>query len=219
MSDNQNTPDNLAEELSAHQDANALQQDTHESGKNKHKKAKKHKHHHHGKKSSWGKWLTIAILIALAGLVLQAMDKGDAEDSWLSELKVGNYSAAMDKLINQSADLVGGASFDLSTDGMMKDLQAALPHLTRAGFTLTELDVELGVPPKLIPHFRHEPTENLDMTQSFQALKGNHIGTTLLTLLVQANTLQLGLSVPGMPFNEIEIELGPIPSIQLQHIK
>ena len=217
MSDDPNKSDPSAQELSSHAGAEQLQETEH-SSKHKHKKFKKHKHHH-GKKTSWGKWLSIAILIAIVGLVLQAMDKGSGEGSWLSELKVGNYSAAMDKLMNQSAGMVSGANFNLSTETMMKDLQAALPHLKRAGFTLTELDVELGIPPKLIPHFHHDPTENLDMTQSFEALKGNHIGTTLLTLLVQANTLQLSLSVPGMPFNEIEIELGPIPSIQLQHMK
>ena len=138
--------------------------------------------------------------------------------TWIDELKQGNINLATEKFsITASAAVAQVFSSDLSIETLMKDLNAALPHLKKAGYTLTELEVELGIPPKLIPHFYHDPDVRLDMEQTLAALKDNGIGTALMHALKEAGSLQKELEVSDMKFSHIEVELGSIPSLRLQY--
>jgi hypothetical protein len=117
-----------------------------------------------------------------------------------------------DKVGDPSAR-VGDAILDV-----VSSLNDSLPHLAKAGYTMEELEIELGVPPKLIPHFSVdgalvENAENAE--QALTDLEGNIIGTTLFKALFKAATLQQKIVIDGMSFSRLEIQLGLVPAVRL----
>ena len=68
------------------------------------------------------------------------------------------FSNLIDKAKQAAADVkdkVGDPS-DKVGDAILtviNDLNDTLPHLAKAGYTMNELEIEVGVLPKLIPHF------------------------------------------------------------------
>ena len=117
-----------------------------------------------------------------------------------------------DKVGDPSAR-VGEAILDV-----VSSLNDSLPHLAKAGYTMDELEIEIGVPPKLIPHFSVdgalvENAENAE--QALTDLEGNIIGTTLFKALFKAATLQQKIVINGMSFSRLEIQLGLVPAVRL----
>jgi hypothetical protein len=117
-----------------------------------------------------------------------------------------------DKVGDPSAR-VGDAILDV-----VSSLNDSLPHLAKAGYTMDELEIEIGVPPKLIPHFSVdgalvENAENAE--QALTDLEGNIIGTSLFKALFKAATLQQKIVINGMSFSRLEIQLGLVPAVRL----
>jgi len=127
------------------------------------------------KTNTWLKRLltTLAVIIVLLTSLIFAIfpsERGSHKASWLDELEWGNYSVALNMFINRSSELLSNASapdLGLSTDGLLKDFRSSLPQLKKAGFILTELNVQLGIPPKLIPHFYHKPVKDPTFRTSY----------------------------------------------------
>ncbi len=169
----------------------------------------------------WSQISLVIFLMLSIGMTIRAMEIVSMQRSgvsWLQEIERGNYNAAAEKFSLLASDAVDYV-FDsgLSTEMAMRDFNAALPHLKQAGYTLTELELELGIPPKLIPHFYHDPAVRLDLKHALTALEGNSIGTALMYALAKAGDLQQELEVSDMQFSHIEVELGPVPSLKLQY--
>jgi len=192
--------------------------------RSKHKRRKLGRKHHKGKKRRLIFWTQIALVSFLfisIGLTIRAMEIVSIKNtgtSWLQEVEQGNYHDAADKfsiLASDAVDYVFDAN--LSVEAILQDFNAALPHLKKAGYVLTELEVEIGIPPKLIPHFYHDPKLKLDIEEALAALKGNIIGTALILALEQAGRLQQDMEISGMQFSHIEVELGPIPALKIQY--
>ena len=95
--------------------------------------------------------------------------------------------------------------------------QQALPALSSAGYELTEFEIELGVTPKLIPHFRHAARSAEDADAAREMLKDNKLGQLLLGALLKAGDVHKQIRVAGFGFSHIEIEMGLIPSVRLQY--
>jgi len=169
----------------------------------------------------WSQILIALFICITAGLAIRAIEITTIRSggiSWAEEIQRGNYSIAADKFTTAASMVVSQAfASDLSTESIMKDFNAALPHLKNAGYILTEMEVELGIPPKLIPHFYHNPEIQLNMTKTLKALGDNNIGSALIIALAEAGELQKQLEVAEMQFNHIEVELGPIPALRLQY--
>jgi hypothetical protein len=102
---------------------------------------------------------------------------------------------------------------------LIGSFQRALPALTSAGYELTEFEIELGVTPKLIPHFRHAVRSAEDVSAAREMLRDNKLGQMLLGALLKAGDVHKQISVAGFGFSHIEIELGLIPSVRLQYKK
>ena len=100
---------------------------------------------------------------------------------------------------------------------VVKDLNDALPHLSKAGYTMDELEIEVGIPPKLIPHFSVDETLTENTEQSLTDLEGNTVGYALFKALLKAADLQQKIVIDGMSFVRIEIELGLIPAVRLSY--
>jgi hypothetical protein len=95
--------------------------------------------------------------------------------------------------------------------------QQALPAIKSAGYELTEFEIELGVTPKLIPHFRHAAKSAEDANAAREALRDNKVGLLVLGALLKAGDVHRQINVAGFCFSHIEIEMGLIPSVRLQY--
>ncbi|MDQ6954663.1 MAG: hypothetical protein Q9M20_04395 [Mariprofundaceae bacterium] len=178
------------------------------------------------KKATKAKWpkVLFAVLITLAAattfLATDIMSLKNSEGSWLAALKDGDYGEAVGKFSTLTSNTIGNVlDADLSVGALVKDFNAARPLLKKAGYSLTELEVSLSIPPKLIPHFYHDPKVHLDLKKVLASLEGNHIGTVVMVALAEASELQKELEVSGLKFSHIEIELGPIPTLKLKYKK
>jgi len=100
---------------------------------------------------------------------------------------------------------------------MVVAFKDSLPHLKGAGYELTEFEIELGISPKLIPHFKYSARSESDIARELKALKGNTLGIIILTGLTKAGAIQKNIAVAGCSFTHIEIELGVIPTVKLKY--
>ncbi|GAV20466.1 hypothetical protein MMIC_P1432 [Mariprofundus micogutta] len=169
----------------------------------------------------WAQSLIILLVCVTLGVGIWAIIATTGKSggvSWSDELQRGNFDLAARKFsITASAAASQVFESDLSTEAIMQDFNAALPHLRKAGYILTEMEVELGIPPKLIPHFYHDPDVKLDLQKTLKKLGDNNIGSALIMALAEAGTLQKQIEVADMQFNHIEVELGLIPALKLQY--
>jgi len=185
--------------------------------------SKRHKAHKKGKHRTifWGQIIITLFIFITAGLTIRAIEMATIKSgfpTWMDELKQGNISLAVEKFsITASAAVSQVFNSDLSIETLMKDFNDALPHLKKAGYILIEMEVELGIPPKLIPHFYHDGDIELEMDETLKALGDNNIGKALIMALSQAGELQKQIEVADMKFDYIEVELGPIPGLKLQY--
>lgn len=189
----------------------------------KHKQTKSRTKKKDGKRRIifWGQVLAVLFVFIAAGLTIRAIGIATAKSgsaSWVEDMKQGNYSIAAGKFkITASAAVSQVFTSDFSTERVMRDFNAALPHLRKAGYILTEMEVELGIPPKLIPHFYHDPKVKLNLKKTLRSLGDNSIGAALIVALAEAGDLQKQVEVADMQFNHIEVELGPIPALRLKY--
>jgi hypothetical protein len=100
---------------------------------------------------------------------------------------------------------------------LMTSFQQALPAIKTGGYELTEFEVELGVTPKLIPHFRHAKKSAEDVEAARAMLKDNKLGMMILNALLKAGDVHRQIKVAGFSFTHIEIEMGLIPCVRLQY--
>ena len=130
------------------------------------------------------------------------------------------FGNLIDKAMQTAADVkdkvgdpssrVGDAILDV-----VNNLNDSLPHLAKAGYNLDELEIEIGVPPKLIPHFTLDETLFENTEQVLTDLKGNAIGSALLKALLKSADLQGKIVINGMSFSRVEIELSLVPAVRL----
>ena len=114
-----------------------------------------------------------------------------------------------DKVGNPSAK-IGDAILEV-----VSSLNDALPHLAKAGYSMEELELEIGVPPKLIPHFTVDETLVENTEQALVDLEGNPVGAALFKALLKAANFQQKIVINGMSFSRIEIQLGLVPAVRL----
>jgi hypothetical protein len=100
---------------------------------------------------------------------------------------------------------------------LVVSFQQALPAIRTAGYELTEFEIELGVTPKLIPHFRYAPRSAEDVASAREAVRDNKLGALMLNALLKAGDVHRQIRVAGYSFSHVEIELGLIPSVRLQY--
>jgi hypothetical protein len=97
---------------------------------------------------------------------------------------------------------------------IVDDFNEHLPALREAGYTLTDVAVELGLPPKVIASFGSAPDisqERIDaVVEEHKEARGT---VTLLRALYTANKLQNSVRIAGMSPRGIVLELGLTPSM------
>ena len=126
--------------------------------------------------------------------------------------KAKQAAADVKDKVGDPSDKVGDAILTV-----INDLNDTLPHLAKAGYTMNELEIEVGVLPKLIPHFTVDEMLVENTEQSLTDLEGNTVGYALFKALLKATDLQQKIVIDGMSFTRIEIELGLVPVVRLSY--
>ena len=96
------------------------------------------------------------------------------------------------------------------------ELHDDLPIFERAGYSLHSLEVELGISPKLIPHFRvHKQISQEEQQAILDEVKDKRLLTLLLTSLFKSSYLKEVLRIGDLDFHGLKIELSAIPKVNL----
>lgn len=99
---------------------------------------------------------------------------------------------------------------------VINDFIEAAPLIERAGFRIRDLEVELSIIPKLIPHF--EKTIDVDDKTRLLIIEEVHdkrLIRLLLKALFKADNLQKSIKMGNLVFAGIEIEITAIPAVRL----
>lgn len=92
--------------------------------------------------------------------------------------------------------------------------------IAEAGYELDEIEVELGVPPKLIPHFKFTSAITQEKKQELlEKTREDKLMNLLLKSLFTATALQSTMRMGNFRMVEVEIEIGLVPSVRLRFSK
>jgi len=99
---------------------------------------------------------------------------------------------------------------------IINDFIDAAPLIQEAGFRINDLQIELSVIPKLIPHFEKvSDVDEATRIRIIEQVKDKRIIRLLLKALFNADNFQQSLKMGNMEFAGIEIEITAIPAIRL----
>jgi hypothetical protein len=101
----------------------------------------------------------------------------------------------------------------------LNDFNAALPALREAGYILERVDVDLGVPPKIVADFSGGdavPDERIEELLKEHAERG--LTVLLVKSVKQATKLQSKLNIKGMKPRGLSVEVGLTPKIIVRFI-
>ncbi len=99
---------------------------------------------------------------------------------------------------------------------LIDELHDDLPIFERAGYKLHNLEVELGLSPKLIPYFKIEKHISEEEQKALLAeVKSKRIIYALLSSLFKSAYLQKVLRIGGLDFFGLKVELAAIPTVHL----
>ena len=100
---------------------------------------------------------------------------------------------------------------------LLEDFESAKPLLQKAGYTLDELSIDIGVNPVVTPHFKCEEVTQEVIDQVLSEIESNKIGKNILNMLIKASKMQQTIKMEHMLFSGIEIEVGVIPNVRIKY--
>ena len=153
-----------------------------------------------------------------AGIRDLTVSKAEAASSLAAEVR-GQAAAKMggwkDALVEKIAD-VKDAAFD-NVKQMVDDLNAYLPAIKEAGYTLTEVSVEVGLTPKVVSTFAARPDITQERIDAVIAERPDaKITAAILRSLFAAYKLQNAINIAGMKPHGIALEIGLTPSVAVK---
>ena len=123
-----------------------------------------------------------------------------------------NIAEKISSILDEGQDMASEKIFAL-----IEDFNRSLPVLSKAGYELEELELELGISPKLIPHFKYDEEKDPNVESLLNELQGNGLGLNLMKALLKAGQFQRKIKFKEMRFSHVEIELSVIPSVRLSY--
>lgn len=136
---------------------------------------------------------------------------------------------AFGSMLNKAKDVASKAS-DVTKDAiaagdvvnkiteLANNLNESLPILAEHGYVLNELEVEVGVIPKVVLNF-NVPTEEITEEKKDEVLaelKNNKLATIVVNSLFQATKIQNYVKVGNLKFAEVEIEVSIPPIVKIK---
>lgn len=127
--------------------------------------------------------------------------------SW-SENASSAYAATVDGLKEFSGDTLGKTA---------SRFNEALPYIERAGYEVTEIEVGLGLSPKVVPHLRlKELIGEEEQALLMEETRDNRLVNTILGSLFRASAARRKLNFNKFHFSDIELELSILPAVVLK---
>ena len=132
-------------------------------------------------------------------------------------------AAVRQALINEEEIAELNKATNVGTDklkAIFNEICNASDLISEAGYELDEIEVELSVPPKLIPHFIFKETISEEKRQELLTRTcDKKLMNLLLKSLFKASALQSSLRMGTYQMFEVEIEIGIIPAVKLKFNK
>lgn len=141
--------------------------------------------------------------------------RGGSGDASFFEDEAGEEPSQKD-WISETLDQIKGFGAS-KLEEIVERFNAALPFVERAGFHVTEIEVELGVNPKVIPHMvldRHIPDDERALLM--EEIAGRKMVSVIVSSLFKAADFGERIDFTGHRFFEIEIEVGIIPAVKIK---
>jgi len=99
---------------------------------------------------------------------------------------------------------------------IINDFIEAAPLIEAAGFRIRDMEIELSVIPKLIPHFeKFIETDETTRINIIEQVQDKKLVKLLLKALFKADNFQQSLKMGNLEFAGIEIEITAIPAVRL----
>jgi hypothetical protein len=96
----------------------------------------------------------------------------------------------------------------------LADFSAALPILKLAGYTVSEVAVELGIPPKIVANFVHaEAVPDEQVEEMLKRHEDAPLASVLVRALMGARKLQDAVKVGGLRPKGLALNIGLSPSV------
>src|SRR5262249_38910994 len=148
------------------------------------------------------------------------LDKAKAATSSTLEGVKEKVSSKAGELKDQAAQKAGevmeGGAARLRE--ALAEFSSAVPILKQAGYSLSEVAIELGLPPKIVASFKIDRVLDEAMLSEIEREHAdNKIAVTLIKSLGQARAIQDKVTVAGLAPCGIAIELGLIPSVIIKY--
>ncbi len=128
--------------------------------------------------------------------------------------KAGAAGASIKDRLAALGDLshFGGDKLHEISDGV----NGAIPLITEAGYALTSLQLELGIPPKVIARAAQTKTVTPELLAELrQRADGLAVGGAIVTVFLKAVALSETVALGGLKAREIELEIGALPAARL----
>lgn len=125
-----------------------------------------------------------------------------------SENATSAYSATVEGLKEFSGDTLGKTA---------SRFNEALPYIERAGYEVTEIEVGLGLSPKVVPHLRlKEQISDEEKAELLAETQDKKLVNTILSSLFRASAARSKLNFNKFHFSDIELELSILPTVVLK---
>lgn len=134
--------------------------------------------------------------------------------------KVGKSVSDTTIGIAQSASKTIAVASTEAVKALVANMNEALPYIERAGYTVSEIELGLSVPPKIVLHLMLGEELSDEVREALlQDCEGKWFTRQLIERLHNVRQIQRATKFVGMAFNEIEIELALIPQVLLHYRK
>jgi hypothetical protein len=99
----------------------------------------------------------------------------------------------------------------------LDEFNAALPAVREAGYTLAEVDIQIGLPPKVVAKFATAPEIPDEKAEALLAAHADErLTALLLRALFQASRLQAKIKIAGLKAKGMEVEIGLTPHVTVK---
>lgn len=96
----------------------------------------------------------------------------------------------------------------------LSDFNAALPIISLAGYTVSEVAVELGIPPKIVANFASiESVSDEKIEEILKQHQDAVLATMLVRAIMSARKLQDGMKIGSLRPKGLAISIGLSPSV------
>lgn len=136
--------------------------------------------------------------------------------SFIGADKSANWSKTATDVYSSTVEGLKGYGGDALTK-TAQNFNEALPYIERAGFSVTEIEVEIGISPKIVPHLRMiKAISAREREALLEEVEKKRLIHTILSSLFSATAARKKLKFNRYHFTELEMELSVLPSVTLK---